>query len=1187
MAITLTRVFGPVALPSGEVPAHGRIRFTLRGWDVDGDSVVPGATIEATLDAAGNLDTMLWASLSGAQQLAYGVEVTWWSPVLRALARQSLPDIAVPAGADVKLKDLLSIPLPATSSPDILAQAAGYAAAAEAAATSATGLSQQAIDILALGAPGVFADTASGIAATAVGEFFSVATAADDSFLILYRHDAGGIATEIARYPSTATLGAGGGGGDGGSAVRIAPEGEAARLDFALGAGRLRGGAGDATGAPAALGSFRALDAPRLYRRQDGRFGLTPADELRREWAIEGFAGALFEPAATVFAPLAPIGTAAGWTTIGVTLADDAKLSPVEGAPARLLSASAGGSADRGIGIAGVPLTLEWHQVDVILRTGAATAVMLRLASEFGNPAFGGGGWAVHINLATGTILRNDVAGQVTAAPVFLREIAPGVWHIRIRALPATVSATEDFWIYAKSSDDLLRASTFNAGDGLFTLVAFSVQRCAAPRAPAAPAGMDIAVPAEQLTLDVSGISGDRATGTFEVHFRLADDFPEDETTITPVWKIAAAGDPANRGFGIEIVGRTVAAVLGVDAVPSTLGLRDLFAREVRAAFSYDGAALRVAINGATIEVDVGAIDLPSQWESLFFGEYNAIRTGTARPFSGTIGFWRYHPEAFDVGTLARLTRAPRAIAPAEIAPAFLDSVGGVVLGVDGAGRLDFAPGPRAVRSQIDAIDPDGMLPADALGARLMDNGDVAFLSSGYAEPFGDGLQRAVMLKGEHGLIVGNRARRFEAMWGNGQSLMFANTYGLPVNWPDHPWFLDVDDGDNNSVFGFSSVGNPTDRLTYPRISQDPVGGAGGILYPTAHALARLDAAGLAAPPPLIAKSIGQSGERINNLWPWGVFEADGVTPMPGENPQHWINVRKWHQSVVDSVTRLGGTVSMPALVWAHGTADSTNPDYYDEMLLSRADLDAITTEFFGPFGQEAPPLWVMTQSGGRVDTSNNPWPLKMDQLRFAEDQPGAVLAASFAAPDITIAVSDQNVHPDYASSTRIGEIIAHAISEVRAGRRWTIGQPAITLVGSDVILDYAAWLRPGERLVVAADSFYGGVGIGAGAGFEIAQVVDTGTVGVARWGGPAANVLGIAVEPSGTAFRVTLDAPPAGPQGYEMRYAHQIQDMFVADPLHYAHRGLLRTDWGMPSAILPGERLRRWLPSWKQEVLN
>ena len=367
-------------------------------------------------------------------------------------------------------------------------------------------------------------------------------------------------------------------------------------------------------------------------------------------------------------------------------------------------------------------------------------------------------------------------------------------------------------------------------------------------------------------------------------------------------------------------------------------------------------------------------------------------------------------------------------------------------------------------------------------------------------------------------------------------------------------------------------------------ISQDPGGGLGGPIYPVAHALARLDCARLDSPPPRIAKSIGQSGERISQLWPWGVYDQNGVV-NPGFNEQHWLNVRQWHQSVVDAVTRLGGTVTMPAHVWVHGTADENDPNHYANMQASRTDLAAITQEFFGPFGQTEPPLWVMTQSGARVNTSANPWPVIMVQITFAETETGAVLAAPLYAPDITI--QDQNVHPDYASTTRFGELIGWAISEVRAGRRWTIGQPLITLNGAEVILDYSQWLRPGETLVIAADDFYGGVGIDIGKGITTATVVDTGTFGAARWGGPAAALQSVEVINNGTAYLVTFDVAPSGPLGWELRYAYQMQDMSVADPLHYAHRGLLRTDWGAPSAILPGATLRRWLPSWKKEVLN
>lgn len=55
---------------------------------------------------------------------------------------------------------------------------------------------------------GVYPDTASGIAATTEGDYFSVPSAEDDEYLILYRHGASGSATEVKRYPSSAAVAA-------------------------------------------------------------------------------------------------------------------------------------------------------------------------------------------------------------------------------------------------------------------------------------------------------------------------------------------------------------------------------------------------------------------------------------------------------------------------------------------------------------------------------------------------------------------------------------------------------------------------------------------------------------------------------------------------------------------------------------------------------------------------------------------------------------------------------------------------------------------------------------------------------------------------------------------------------------------------------------------------------------------
>ncbi len=52
-------------------------------------------------------------------------------------------------------------------------------------------------------ASGIFADTAAGLAATVEGNHFSAVAIDDADYLVLYRHDAGAVATPVKRYPSS------------------------------------------------------------------------------------------------------------------------------------------------------------------------------------------------------------------------------------------------------------------------------------------------------------------------------------------------------------------------------------------------------------------------------------------------------------------------------------------------------------------------------------------------------------------------------------------------------------------------------------------------------------------------------------------------------------------------------------------------------------------------------------------------------------------------------------------------------------------------------------------------------------------------------------------------------------------------------------------------------------------------
>lgn len=58
----------------------------------------------------------------------------------------------------------------------------------------------------AMGAVNLFTTTSAGLAATSVGDYFSVPSASSSEFVTLYRHDAGPVATAVKTYPSSAAV---------------------------------------------------------------------------------------------------------------------------------------------------------------------------------------------------------------------------------------------------------------------------------------------------------------------------------------------------------------------------------------------------------------------------------------------------------------------------------------------------------------------------------------------------------------------------------------------------------------------------------------------------------------------------------------------------------------------------------------------------------------------------------------------------------------------------------------------------------------------------------------------------------------------------------------------------------------------------------------------------------------------
>lgn len=90
----MTQVVGPVVMPDGEVPAHGRITFERLATGVDGGSIITRGPVEAVLDGSGNFEVELQSEAAGTP---YRVTVSYWSAARNRLVTEVLAN-AVPSG---------------------------------------------------------------------------------------------------------------------------------------------------------------------------------------------------------------------------------------------------------------------------------------------------------------------------------------------------------------------------------------------------------------------------------------------------------------------------------------------------------------------------------------------------------------------------------------------------------------------------------------------------------------------------------------------------------------------------------------------------------------------------------------------------------------------------------------------------------------------------------------------------------------------------------------------------------------------------------------------------------------------------------------------------------------------------------------------------------------------------------
>ena len=253
MSTTTVPVTFVAADQNGNPVAGARVLATLDRTEINSGFIVP-EKVEVFADAAGLCVLNLWPNTLGVAGSTYRVQS--WNPdtgkkfldafalvpnapcllseilvgespvgydvATQALlgAREARDDarLARDAALEAALEAALQAEISTTSAIEATAQAAISTTGAILSGLKATTATSQAElssvarvaaevarDASQLSA-GVYASTEDGLLATAVGGYFSVPSLLDSEYLILYRHDAGDVATEIKRYPSVAGI---------------------------------------------------------------------------------------------------------------------------------------------------------------------------------------------------------------------------------------------------------------------------------------------------------------------------------------------------------------------------------------------------------------------------------------------------------------------------------------------------------------------------------------------------------------------------------------------------------------------------------------------------------------------------------------------------------------------------------------------------------------------------------------------------------------------------------------------------------------------------------------------------------------------------------------------------------------------------------------------------------------------
>ncbi|MBZ4024159.1 hypothetical protein CKO11_17085, partial [Rhodobacter sp. TJ_12] len=111
---------GPIVLPDGSIPAHGRLTVSLTGPDAEGGTQIVMGPLLLPLDAAGAVDATLWCTDAGSAGRVYVGALQWHDG---AQTRTSALRFDVPSGSgDLAFVPVWTGDLPQSGQADALAQ---------------------------------------------------------------------------------------------------------------------------------------------------------------------------------------------------------------------------------------------------------------------------------------------------------------------------------------------------------------------------------------------------------------------------------------------------------------------------------------------------------------------------------------------------------------------------------------------------------------------------------------------------------------------------------------------------------------------------------------------------------------------------------------------------------------------------------------------------------------------------------------------------------------------------------------------------------------------------------------------------------------------------------------------------------------------------------------------------------